>query len=377
MFVDAADAVRYPAGRSLIRVPTAVMRAAPAVSTSATRPPTSVTPTGRRTRIHPQGGTLAGLKIGARAPRRGSRIRTRGRPGSRVRQLLHGITDKAARYQHCLDEPAEQRGASDAGDTERTRVTFDMPGQIPQHPVRVVFQDDNYDAAEGRRPTTRTWSPGTGTTSRSSPVTGRRPLPPRRPRTAHDCCGHHRPQPSRRRPRAHHRSAHDAAPTTAAPTTAAPTTAAPTTAAPDHRTPTTAAPRPPRPPPHATTVAPTTAPTTAAPTTAAPRPTTAAHHDRRRPPQRPRPQRHHRPPTTAAPTTAAPTTAAPTTTAPTTAAPTTAAPTTAAPQPRHRPLHRHHRGRRWRSGSDSPAARARGSSEHRHHRGPGADDHRT
>ena len=32
--------------------------------------------------------------------------------------------------------------------TQATRTapaTFDMPGQIPQDPVRVVFQDDNYD----------------------------------------------------------------------------------------------------------------------------------------------------------------------------------------------------------------------------------------
>ena len=218
-------------------------------------------------------------------------------------------------------------------DADAAHGSFDMAGQIPQHPVRVVFQDDNYDPAEGRayNPNVMTWHwdniqvfTGDGAPATTAAADDG---------TADDGAAHHR---RRRPPRAHDRGTHDRGtarprrpppprrrpqrrppphPTTAAPTTAAPTTAAPTTAAP-------------------TTVAPTTAPTTAAPTTAAP--TTGAHHRRA----------HHRgadhaAPTTAAPTTAAPTTAAPTTVrrpprhppprAPTTAAPTTAAPTTAAP----------------------------------------------
>jgi hypothetical protein len=109
------------------------------------------------TGIFPAGGTLAGLKntAGTFAWFEDQDTWTdvdAGWPG------VEGVSDKATRYKHCL--------ANQSGDTVRmtqdtpsgTRV-IDLPGQIPQEPVKVVFQDDNYDPGKDERydPNVLTW----------------------------------------------------------------------------------------------------------------------------------------------------------------------------------------------------------------------------
>ena len=79
--------------------------------------------------------------------------------------MLTGITDKAARYQHCLsNEPNNVVRLTQA--TPGGTRTFDMAGQIPRRPVRSCSRTTT---TTGRSPrtTTPTWSPGTGTTSTS------------------------------------------------------------------------------------------------------------------------------------------------------------------------------------------------------------------
>lgn len=74
-------------------------------------------------------------------------------------QPVHGFYDKAPRFQHCIEQL----------DADTVRFTqerpndglqqIDVPGQIPQGPVRVVFQDDNYNGPKGDRytPEANTW----------------------------------------------------------------------------------------------------------------------------------------------------------------------------------------------------------------------------
>ncbi len=105
MFVGAADATRYPAGtptgggRQLV-----ARRVRPRLHVAGlpdrTRPEHGHLPAGRHARR---------VQAHAGDRRRGSRTRTRVTAnGVRPGNVRSGITDKAARYTHCVDEPAEQ-----------------------------------------------------------------------------------------------------------------------------------------------------------------------------------------------------------------------------------------------------------------------------
>jgi hypothetical protein len=61
------------------------------------------------------------------------------------------VTDKAARYTNCVENAPDNTLRI----TEELTPEYgggvkvsELPGQIPQWPVRVVFQDDNYDGAK-------------------------------------------------------------------------------------------------------------------------------------------------------------------------------------------------------------------------------------
>jgi hypothetical protein len=57
---------------------------------------------------------------------------------------ITGLTDKAARYTHCLENQANNTVRLTQATASGTR-SFDMPGQIPAGSTRVVFEDDNYN----------------------------------------------------------------------------------------------------------------------------------------------------------------------------------------------------------------------------------------
>jgi hypothetical protein len=66
-------------------------------------------------------------------------------------QSIIGVTDKATRYRHCIEQLdadtirfTQERPATHGGSQQ-----VDVPGRIPQGPVRVVFQDDNYNGPKG------------------------------------------------------------------------------------------------------------------------------------------------------------------------------------------------------------------------------------
>ena len=76
-------------------------------------------------------------------------------------QGIMGVSDKATRYTHCIEQIApgtirftQQRPASHGGFQQ-----VDVPGNIPRGPVKVVFQDDNYNGPKGENhdPDVLTW----------------------------------------------------------------------------------------------------------------------------------------------------------------------------------------------------------------------------
>jgi hypothetical protein len=146
MFVGAADAVRYPDGK-VLQGPNWVARGTGGFDLGFTSPdfraPNFDGPTSG---IEPQGGTLAGLKVEQNAP---SWFQDQDSFSFRGFGLgINGITDKAARYEQCLENlPNNTVRFTQA--TPTGPRTFDMPGQIPQAAVRVVFQDDNYNGPKG------------------------------------------------------------------------------------------------------------------------------------------------------------------------------------------------------------------------------------
>ena len=101
MFVAEADAVRYPAGTVTFGPDCGHARGTGGFDLGYTSPDFRDF-NGPTTRIHPAGGTLAGVKIVQDAPswfQNQDTFTTRFEgPGN----MLNGITDKAARYQHCL-----------------------------------------------------------------------------------------------------------------------------------------------------------------------------------------------------------------------------------------------------------------------------------
>jgi len=146
MFVSAADAVRYPAGTSGSQG-----RGGPQARGTGGFDLGYTSPDFRQndpnTGIFPQGGTLAGFKSvhGNAAWFQNQDTWTAGPtvPGEGL-SLISNVTDKAARYKHCL-ENMPNNVVRFTQDTPTGPRSLNMPGQIPQHPVRVVFQDDNYD----------------------------------------------------------------------------------------------------------------------------------------------------------------------------------------------------------------------------------------
>ena len=72
------------------------------------------------------------------------------------------MADKATRYTHCMtdnengtitisqERPGDARESTDCvrvpEEANRWRCTRTVSGDLPDGPVRVVFQDDNYDA---------------------------------------------------------------------------------------------------------------------------------------------------------------------------------------------------------------------------------------
>lgn len=74
-------------------------------------------------------------------------------------QPVIGNYDKATRYEHCIEQinPTTLRFTQERPNDGFQQV--DVPGVIPQGPVRVVFQDDNYNSPKGERysPDRLTW----------------------------------------------------------------------------------------------------------------------------------------------------------------------------------------------------------------------------
>lgn len=107
-------------------------------------------PNGPRTGAIPESGTLAGFKslLGVGHWFQNQSQWTSGTQGP---EILN-ITDKAARYQNCLQNMPNNtvRWSLNLPGGGTRNNTF--PGQIPQHPVRVVFQDDNYDPPKDNEP---------------------------------------------------------------------------------------------------------------------------------------------------------------------------------------------------------------------------------
>lgn len=136
LFVSEADAVRYPSDKGT-----------GGYELGYTNP--DFREDDPNTGVLPADGNLAGLKNTASIfdwfqdedvfTERGA-----GWPG------LLEVTDKAARFQHCIaNQPnGTVRVTQDTPDGTRS---FDLQGQIPQNPVRVVFQDDNYDPSKDER----------------------------------------------------------------------------------------------------------------------------------------------------------------------------------------------------------------------------------
>jgi len=144
LFVDVDDATRYPS-----------VRGSGGYDLGYTSP--DFRQTAPNTGIFPASGTLAGLKdvAGTFSWFQDQDTWTEqfaGWPG------VEGVTDKAARYQHCLTNQADGT-VRVTQDTPSGTRTVDLPGQIPQGPVKVVFQDDNYDPAKDERydPNVVTW----------------------------------------------------------------------------------------------------------------------------------------------------------------------------------------------------------------------------
>ena len=143
MFVSAADATRYPTRSVTYKPDIGQARGTGGFDLGFTSPDFR-DPNGPTDRIHPQGGSLAGVKLLLNAP---SWFQDQDNWTQRYEgpdNVITNITDKAARYTHCLENQPNNVVRLTQATPNGTR-TFDMPGQIPQAPVRVVFQDDNYN----------------------------------------------------------------------------------------------------------------------------------------------------------------------------------------------------------------------------------------
>ena len=100
------------------------------------------------TGIFPQGGTLAGLSYRAGVFGWFQNQDTWTNEFAGGPALLDAdINDKATRYTHCLvdDESGTLRVTEDRPAEFGGPATIEIPGNIPDGPVRVVFHDANYD----------------------------------------------------------------------------------------------------------------------------------------------------------------------------------------------------------------------------------------
>jgi len=105
---------------------------------------------GPNTGLQPQGGTLAGFKDaygGAEWFQNQDTWMTPRHIGPA--NLYNTTTDKAARFKHCLENLPNNQIRTTFATPNNGTVVRDINGQIPQHPVRIVFQDDNYDPPKG------------------------------------------------------------------------------------------------------------------------------------------------------------------------------------------------------------------------------------
>lgn len=156
VFVDSADAVKYPDGTVTYPAfpPNGVARGTGGFDLGYVSPEFA-DPNGPTTRILDENGSQAGFKSLA-----GSIEWWQGGDFTfqNFDHSLDGITDKAARYQQCIEQQAGFVRFTRA--TPSGTQTFDIPGaQIPQDARRVVLEDDTYDAAKASdyNPNVVTW----------------------------------------------------------------------------------------------------------------------------------------------------------------------------------------------------------------------------
>ena len=57
---------------------------------------------------------------------------------------LYTVADKAKRYRHCAEDMGNGTIRVSQDRDEGTQ-TWDLPGEFPDGPARVIFEDDNYD----------------------------------------------------------------------------------------------------------------------------------------------------------------------------------------------------------------------------------------
>jgi len=153
VFVDAADAVKYPAGTATWPFGVGYARGSGGFDLGYVSPEFA-DPNGPTTRILDGNGSQVGFKS-----QTGSVEWWQGGDFTLHNNVqLLGITDKAARYTQCLEQQAGFVRFTRA--TPSGTQTFDIPGaQIPQDARRVVFEDDNYDPQKGTAydPNVLTW----------------------------------------------------------------------------------------------------------------------------------------------------------------------------------------------------------------------------
>lgn len=161
-FVGNDDAHRYPSG-----TPTSagVARGSGGYDLGYTDP--NFRQDAPNTGIFPDGGTLAGLEIAhgsvfAYFANQDTWQQTSvGWPGFNSLEAgsAYEITDKAARYQHCLSNNADGTTMTITQNSPFGFNTYTIQGQIPQDTRRVVFHDSNYDPPKDSvyDPTKTTW----------------------------------------------------------------------------------------------------------------------------------------------------------------------------------------------------------------------------
>ena len=155
LFVGAADATRFPSGVSSNGGLTTT-RGTGGFDLGYTSPEFR-DPNGPDTGIQPVGGTLAGFKSLHNSPA-WFQSDTWQSTISGDTSTITGITDKAARYTHCLENLPNNVLRLTQGTPSGTR-TVDFAGQIPQDARRVVFEDDNYNGPKDpdNQPDVNTW----------------------------------------------------------------------------------------------------------------------------------------------------------------------------------------------------------------------------